>query len=283
MRQSVYFERMPVDIDAAVIANRRLSPDYNVLAFDAPALAASVRPGQFVMVKTSRGLDPLLRRPFSVFEVLRDANGRARGFSIFNKAIGTGTRLLSNVETGARLSVLGPLGRPFEPVDPPAEAWMIAGGVGLAPFVTLAEALAARGTRATLFYGARRRDELHCVDLFERLGVRMVLATEDGSLGAHGRITAPLEQALRERPLGQPVKLYACGPTPMMRACADLAQRHGRACDVSLEQVMGCGLGGCYSCVVKARTGDGAHHTRTCIEGPVFDASRIAWSSLTGH
>jgi dihydroorotate dehydrogenase electron transfer subunit len=80
MTQSVYFERMPVDIDAAVIDNRRLSPDYNVLSFDAPDLAASVRPGQFVMVKTSRGLDPLLRRPFSVFDVLRDANGRARGF-----------------------------------------------------------------------------------------------------------------------------------------------------------------------------------------------------------
>lgn len=284
MRQSVYFERMPVDIDAAVIANRRLSPDYNVLAFDAPDLAASVRPGQFVMVKTSRGLDPLLRRPFSVFEVLRDANGRARGFSIFNKAIGIGTRLLSDVEAGARVSLLGPLGRPFEPVDPPGEAWMIAGGVGLAPFVTLAEALAARGTRATLFYGARRGDELYCVDLFEKLGVRIVLATEDGSLGAHGRITTPLEQALRERPLGQPVKLYACGPTPMMRACANLAEAHGRACDVSLEQVMGCGLGGCYSCVVKARTGDGApRHTRTCTDGPVFDASRIAWSSLTGH
>lgn len=278
MRQSVYFERMPVDIDAAVIENRRLSPDYNVLAFDAPDLAASVRPGQFVMVKTSRGLDPLLRRPFSVFEVLRDANGRARGFSIFNKAIGTGTRLLSDVEAGARVSLLGPLGRPFEPVDPPGEAWMIAGGVGLAPFVTLAEALAARGTRATLFYGARRGDELYCVDLFEKLGVRIVLATEDGSLGAHGRITTPLEQALRERPLGQPVKLYACGPTPMMRACANLAEAHGRACDVSLEQVMGCGLGGCYSCVIPMRDADGAfHNVRSCLAGPVLPADRIRW------
>jgi dihydroorotate dehydrogenase electron transfer subunit len=278
---------MPVDIDAAVIANRRLSPDYNVLAFDAPDLAATVRPGQFVMIRTvkaSRGFDPLLRRPFSVFEVLREAGGRALGFSIFNKSIGTGTRLLSEIEPGARLHVLGPLGRPFEPVDPPAEAWMIAGGVGLAPFVTLAEALTARGTPSTLFYGARRGEELYCVDLFERLGVRVVLATEDGSRGARGRITAPLEEALRGRPLGRPVKLYACGPTPMMRASATLAERHGRACDVSLEQVMGCGLGGCYSCVVMARTADGsAHHTRTCIDGPVFDASRIDWPSLAGH
>jgi dihydroorotate dehydrogenase electron transfer subunit len=285
MCQSVYFERMPVDIDAPVIANRRLSPDYNVLSFEAPELATRVGPGQFVMVKTSRGLDPLLRRPFSIFEVLRDGDGRAHGVSILNKRIGAGTGLLAEVEAGARLNVLGPLGRPFEPVDPPAEAWMIAGGVGLAPFVTLAEALADRRTSATLFYGARRGDELHCIDLFERLGVRIVLATEDGSRGAHGRITAPLEDALQQRPLGQPVKLYACGPTPMMRACARLAQAHGRACDVSLEQVMGCGLGGCYSCVVVARAGDGGapHHTRTCIDGPVFDASRIVWDSLTGH
>jgi dihydroorotate dehydrogenase electron transfer subunit len=285
MTQSVYFERMPVDIDAAVIDNRRLSPDYNVLSFDAPDLAASVRPGQFVMVKTSRGLDPLLRRPFSVFDVLRDANGRARGFSIFNKSIGAGTRLLSEIETGARLNVLGPLGRPFEPVDPPAEGWMVAGGVGLAPFVTLAEALSARGTRATLFYGARAADELHYVHRFEALGVRTVLATEDGSRGVRGRVTVPLDVELRARPMGQPVKLYACGPTPMMRACAELARARGRACDVSLEQVMGCGLGGCYSCVVMARATGGAapHHTRTCIEGPVFDASRIVWDALTGH
>ena len=172
--------------------------------------------------------------------------------SIFNKRIGAGTTLLSRVEAGARLPLLGPLGRPFEPVDPPAEAWMVAGGVGLAPFVTLAAALAARGTHATLFYGARRAEELYCVDLFEALGVNVVLATEDGSRGVRGRITVPLEAALEHRPLGNPVKLYVCGPTPMMRACAQLAHAHGRACDVSLEQVMGCGLGGCYSCVVLA-------------------------------
>jgi dihydroorotate dehydrogenase electron transfer subunit len=245
------------------------------------------------MIRPSRGNDPLLRRPFSIFEILRDATGAPIGVSIFNKRVGAGTTLLSRVEAGARLATLGPLGRPFEPVDPPAEGWMIAGGVGLAPFVTLAEALVARGTSATLFYGARRGEELYCVDIFEKLGVRIVLATEDGSAGIHGRITVPLEAALRERPLGNPVKLYVCGPTPMMRACAQLAATHGRACDVSLEQVMGCGLGGCYSCVVPARPstelgtggvdGGAPHHTRTCIEGPVFDAQRVVWEGVTGH
>ena len=276
---------MPVDIDAAVIANRRLSADYNVLSLAAPEIAAAARPGQFVMIKTSGGQDPLLRRPFSIFEVLRDDAKRPIGVSIFNKRIGAGTSLLARVEPGAHLPLLGPLGRPFEPVDPPAEAWMVAGGVGLAPFVTLAEALAARGTRATLFYGARRAEELYCVDLFHALGVTIVLATEDGSAGVKGRVTVPLEAALRERPLGSPVKLYACGPTPMMRACAQLAAAHGRACDVSLEQVMGCGLGGCYSCVVPARGAEGGkpHHTRTCIDGPVFDAQRIVWEAVAGH
>ena len=277
---------MPVDIDAAVIENRRLSADYNVLSLAAPEIAAAARPGQFVMIKTSGGMSdaPLLRRPFSIFEILRDAGGRAIGISIFNKRVGAGTTLLSRVDAGARLSTLGPLGKPFEPVDPPAEGWMIAGGVGLAPFVTLAEALAARGARTTLFYGARRAEELYCVDLFHALGVDVVLATEDGSAGVKGRITVPLEAALRERPLGQPVKLFVCGPTPMMRACAQLAASHGRACDVSLEQVMGCGLGGCYSCVVPARGASGTpHHTRTCIEGPVFDAQRIVWDAVAGH
>ncbi len=277
----VYTSAMPVDVDAAVISNTRLSDDYSVIALSAPAIAASARPGQFVMVKPARGTDPLLRRPFSIFEILRDERGTPAGITILNKRIGVGTTLLYQVEAGARLGCLGPLGRPFEPVDPPAEAWMVAGGVGLAPFVTLAEALHARGTRATLFYGARRAAELYYVDLFEGLGVHTVLSTEDGSRGVMGLVTVPLEDALQRLPAAQPVKLFSCGPTPMMRAVAAVAARHGRACDVSLEQVMGCGLGGCYSCVVLAReTGDTPHFVRSCTDGPVFDASRIVWEAL---
>ena len=272
---------MPVDVDAAVLGNTRLSDDYSVLALAAPEIAAAALPGQFVMLKPSRGMDPLLRRPFSIFEVLRADDGSPRGITILNKRIGKGTSLLYDVEAGARLECLGPLGRPFQPVDPPAEAWMVAGGVGLAPFITLAEALVGRGTAATLFYGARRAADLHCAELFERLGVRMVYSTEDGSRGASGYITAPLDAALAAAPRARQIHLYVCGPTPMMRAVADVAASHGRPCDVSLEQVMGCGLGGCYSCVVPARDPGGApHHTRSCIDGPVFDATRIVWDAL---
>jgi dihydroorotate dehydrogenase electron transfer subunit len=277
----VYTSCVPCDIDAAVISNTRLSEDYNVLALAAPAIAGLARPGQFVMVKTSRGADPLLRRPFSIFEVLRSGNGLPTGLSLLNKRIGIGTRLLYDAEPGAHIACLGPLGRPFEPVEPPIKAWMVAGGVGLAPFLTLAEALVARGTSTTLFYGARRASELYYVDVFERIGVRAVLSTEDGTRGVKGFITGPVSDALGALKPHESVKIYVCGPTPMMRAAAAIAEFHGQACEVSLEQVMGCGLGGCYSCVVLTRqSGAPPHFLRSCIDGPVFAADRIVWEAL---
>jgi dihydroorotate dehydrogenase electron transfer subunit len=273
---------MPIDIDAEVVANTRLSDDYNVVALTAPGIASLAQPGQFVMIKPARGIDPLLRRPFSIFEILRDEQGAATGVSLLNKRIGVGTGLLYEARPGSRVAVLGPLGRPFEPIDPPAEAWMVAGGVGLGPFVTLAEALKARGTRTRLFYGARRASELVYEDRFERLGVGTVVATEDGSRGAHGFITVPLDAELDAAPATRALRIYVCGPTPMMRAVAQLAERRNRRCDVSLEQVMGCGLGGCYSCVVLTKPAAGPpHFVRSCVDGPVFDAARIVWDALT--
>jgi dihydroorotate dehydrogenase electron transfer subunit len=255
---------MPIDIPAAVISNTRLTSDYNVLSLAAPAVAEHAAPGQFVMVKTARGCDPLLRRPFSIFEILRDASGNAVGVSLLNKRVGVGTSLL------------------FEPVDPPGEGWMVAGGVGLAPFATLAQALAKRGAAMTLFYGGRSSRDLFYESLFADLGATLVLTTEDGSRGERGRVTAPLERALIARDAGRPVTLYACGPTPMMRAVADLGSRHSRPTFVSLEPVMGCGMGGCYSCVVRVKRPGGTHFVRSCIEGPVFDATTVMWDTLSG-
>src|SRR4029077_10859999 len=170
---------MPADISAEVIANTRLSGDYNVLALAAPAIAAAAAPGQFVMVKAAASHDPLLRRPFSVFEVLRDAGGTPPRISLLNKRIGVSTGLIYAAQPGQPVACLGPLGRPFTVVDSPTQAWMVAGGVGLAPFATLAEALRARGVKSTLFYGARRARELFYLDFFRGLGVELVLTTED--------------------------------------------------------------------------------------------------------
>ena len=269
----------PVDVDARIAANHRLSDTYNVLEIEAPAIARRTRPGQFVMVKRSLGREPLLRRPFSVFEILRDGQGAATGFSLLSRQVGLVTRALYEADTGERIRCLGPLGKPFSVVDPPVRAMLAAGGVGLAPFATLSAALRARGVVTTLFYGGRSRGDLHRISLFEGMGVRVVPTTEDGSHGEAGRVTAPLARAL-DAAAGVRVMVYACGPTPMMRAVAALAARAGQPAEVSLEPVMGCGLGGCYSCVVRVLDG-GARFVRACLEGPVFDGNRVSWADLT--
>jgi dihydroorotate dehydrogenase electron transfer subunit len=291
----------PIDVAATVVANRRLSSDYNVLTLSAPGIGAQTLAGQFVMVRPEMGVDTILRRPFSVFEVVRDGAGRPTAISILNKRAGPTTNRLYELDGGDRVACLGPLGKPFTPVSPPIEGWMVAGGVGLAPFATLAEALAGRGTPTTLFYGARSANELFYLDFFEQHGVRLVLATEDGSRGDRGRVTVPLERALRgagrhvaadgeaeaagggaeappyESPPFERL-IYACGPEAMLAAVARLAMRFGQPSEVSVERTMGCGLGGCYSCVIPVKHGDEhAHLVRSCITGPVFDGAEIAW------
>jgi dihydroorotate dehydrogenase electron transfer subunit len=155
---------------------------------------------------------------------------------------------------------------------------MVAGGVGLAPFLTLAGSLRARGVRSTLFYGARRGEELFYLDFFRRLGVELVLTTEDGSLGERGQVIAPLDRRLAGLAGAAAVMLHACGPEGMLAAAARTAMKYGRPCEVSVERIMGCGLGGCYSCVVPMRGNDGvAHHVRSCIAGPVLRGDQIHW------
>jgi dihydroorotate dehydrogenase electron transfer subunit len=230
------------------------------------------------MLKPGRTTDPLLRRPFSVFEVLRDDSGRVTSISVLNKRIGPSTTLLFETDPGDRIWCLGPLGRPFTLAAAPVNAWMVAGGVGLAPFATLAEALHASGTPATLFYGARTGAELFHLEFFERLGVRLVLSTEDGSRGVPSRVTEPLAQALAHLSGAGQAMIYACGPEPMLAAVAGLAARYGQRCEVSVERVMGCGLGGCYSCVVPVRDDHGHRHlVRSCLAGPVLNAGEIVW------
>jgi dihydroorotate dehydrogenase electron transfer subunit len=267
---------MPIDVNAAVISNVRLSDDYNVLSLAAPEIGEHTRPGQFVMVKAGPMIDSILRRPFSVFEVLR-TDGRVTGISILNKRAGRNTNALYAVEPGGRVSCLGPLGQPFSTAPAGRRAWLVAGGVGLAPFATLAEALSSTGAQTTLFYGARHAGELFYLEFFERLGIRLVLATEDGSRGIRGRVTVPLEQQLATLPGPDRATVYACGPEPMLEAVARLAARYRQPSQVSVERVMGCGLGGCYSCVIQVRHEQSSHYVRACVGGPVFNGADVVW------
>jgi dihydroorotate dehydrogenase electron transfer subunit len=273
-----YTAAMPTDVPATVMVNQPLSTDYNVVSLAAPDIARVATPGQFVMLKVAAGCDPLLRRPFSIFQVLRDPHGVPTGFTVLNKRVGRSSTLLYSVCPGQQVACLGPLGRGFTPVEPPAEAWMVAGGVGVAPFGELAVALRARGARTTLFYGARSAAELFFLASFRDLGTELVLTTEDGSLGERGHVVAPLERRLASRAPENPVTIYACGPDRMLSAAARTAERFGRPCEVSVERLMGCGLGGCYSCVVPMRDGHGGyHHVRSCLAGPVLAGDQVVW------
>ena len=269
---------MPVDADAEVLSNTHVSDDYCVLSLCAPELARSIEPGQFVMIRTGPDDAPLLRRPYSICDLLRADDGSALGFSILNKRVGAGSTRLFRARPGDRFSCLGPLGRPFSVVAPPVAGWMIAGGTGLAPFVTLSERLLAAGVAPTLFYGARSASDLFCLDRFQRPGVRVVLATEDGSRGERGLVTVPLERELAGIDALNRVRLYACGPEAMLAAVGELGRRYGQASELSMERLMGCGMGGCYSCVVRVRTPEGGtRYARSCVEGPAFSGADIVW------
>ena len=248
---------MPLDVAAEVISNVHLSSDYNVLALAAPEIAERALPGQFVMVKAGDRLEPLLRRPFSVFEVLEE-HGTIVGLSLLSKRIGPSTTLLFDAKPGDRSSASDrsdgrsrPSPRPMKHGSSPA--------VSASRRSPRSRTCCARANiDVKLYYGARRAAELFYLDMFEKMGVELVLATEDGSRGERGRVTAPLERDLKARPADASVMIYACGPEPMLAAVARLSAAYGRPSQVSVERVMGCGVGGCYSCVIPIKTTGGS-------------------------
>lgn len=252
-----------------------LSARYFVLSYSCPEIAAASRPGQFVMIAAANAIDPLLRRPMAVYRV-HDREGRRDGISLLIESHGKGTRLMSRFRAGDETALLGPLGRPFE-FDPEedVEHLLVMGGVGAAPFPFLASELRSRGARVRAFIGGRSADNLLCLEDFARLGVPVVRATEDGTAGHTGLVTDPLEAHLDEA--GGEVRIYSCGPTPMMRAVDRLARDRGLPHQVSLEAPMACGVGVCLSCVVPVGDADDWHYERICREGPVFDAARLVW------
>lgn len=260
---------------------RALSPRYFVLSYRCPEIAAASRPGQFVMISAAEAIDPLLRRPMAVYRVLRDGV-EAVGFSLLVESHGRGTRLMSRFRPGDPARVLGPLGRPFDAdgdLDDgeDAEHLLVMGGVGAAPFPFLAESLVGRGMAARAFIGGRAAGDLLCAEDFRELGVPVHVATEDGSAGHRGLVTGALEEYLQGDP--GPVRLYSCGPTPMMRAVDDMARERELAHQVSLEAPMACGIGVCLSCVVRVGAPECWEYRRICREGPVFDASTLVWGS----
>jgi dihydroorotate dehydrogenase electron transfer subunit len=269
---------MPRDVTTAVLRNRDLGHGNHLLEFEARELIPGAAPGRFFMIGVPHA-DVLLRRPFSVCGLPGTFEDGARdGIQILYKVVGAGTALLASLRPGAEITVLGPLGQGFTLDDDPGERpVLVAGGIGSAPFPALTAALRGRGKRARLLYGARTASDLPLLEWFRGACDDVVVTTDDGSSGRRGLVTSALEDALRGDRAG--LRLYACGPEPMLRAVARMAIDAGVACEVSLEAHMACGFGVCLGCVVPTRTGrwgEGGYE-RVCVEGPVMRAERLAW------
>ncbi len=229
-------------------------------------------PGQFVMVQVSGQNGPLLRRPFSIYNVNLD--GEKTTIELLYKVVGTGTELLSNAKSGDAIDMIGPLGNGFSLTPPDGEVYLAGGGIGVPPLFYLASMLKKDGydmSHCRMFLGGRSEADLLCREEFERLGVSIHVTTDDGSAGQQCLITSPLEEAIAQT---LPTMLYACGPLPMLECIVGISKKYTVPCQVSIESMMACGIGACLGCAVPKADDSGAY-LHVCQNGPVFDAETI--------
>lgn len=250
-----------------ILANDRVSNSFYRMKLASGYLAKAAKPGQFVEVRCTAGVDPLLRRPLGVHRIIKG------GIEVLYEVVGKGTELLSEKRTGEELDIIGPLGNGFDLRCTNYDVRttiLVAGGIGVAPLVSLAEELG----DAHVIIGARTKSHVLCESEFKRAGCTVAIATEDGSKGRKGLATDLLKDFLRATSHELRTTIYACGPMGMLKAVARLAAAHGVRCQVSLEERMACGVGVCLGCPVKLRTGE---YKMVCKDGPVFNAEDIEW------
>lgn len=269
-----------------VTLNERLARDTFRIRLSCPEIARVIRPGQFVMIRLMGGDDPLLARPFALYDTFAKDAAEPTAIDVVYLVVGRVTKALSGLRSGDHVTAWGPLGNGFRRHDSADHMALVAGGIGQTPFLAYAkELLGAAGyaglpqrktvSRVSVFYGVRSADLAAGVSDFESAGCQVHLASNDGSLGYRGFVTELLRQHDR------PDVLVGCGPEPMLAALAALARQWDIPCDVSLETPMACGLGACFSCVTPVKAGSGWDYRRVCLDGPIFDASSLCWPGDT--
>ncbi len=228
------------------------------------------QPGQFVMLRVSENLDPLLARPFGIYSLPSRSS-----IELVYRVVGKGTALLTQRKAGSPLNILGPIGNGFPLPEKSTTPVLIAGGSGFPPlhFFSLKA-----GSRAQLFIGARNKDCLPPIRIlksFRDIVAKVHLATDDGSAGKQGVTTDLLSAFLTAMERKTHLVLYACGPYAMLSAVGRIAAMHSLPCYVSMEERMACGVGACMGCSVGMKTGE---YKRVCKDGPVFASQDIEWS-----
>ncbi len=265
-------------VTGKIVSKTQITAGHFRMGLLCPYIARNTRPGQFIQVRVSRLYDPLLCRPLAVY--------RSRGdvFDILFKVVGRGTRILAEKAVGDTIDIIGPLGNGF-PVDSDLRrAILVAGGMGVAALMKLAEEMAER--RITALIGASTRDKIVGEKDLTDLGAEVHIATEDGSAGHKGMVSELLERVMLETvehatsllKLEDSLRIFACGPTPMLKVVARTAARHNVPAYVSLEERMACGVGACLGCACQVIAPEGeTRYKMVCSDGPVFDAQEILW------
>jgi dihydroorotate dehydrogenase electron transfer subunit len=254
--------------NVTVLWNRPVSETVMHMGLSSRTAFRDAVPGQFVMVRTDGSKDPLLRRPFSIHQAI-DENGERVGIELLYKIVGTVTGRLSTFRENTVLDLVAPLGQGFSLPEGAEKVFITAGGIGVAPVVFLASSLVRQGIKpsnCTVFIGGKTKSDVLCVDKFESLGMTVQTATDDGSLGHKGLVTDLIRQGIDQN---KPDILYSCGPHPMLKAVADLADEKNVDCQVSVETLMACGLCACLGCAVHRRDDDSSY-MHVCKNGPVF-------------
>jgi dihydroorotate dehydrogenase electron transfer subunit len=247
--------------------NRKIASNHYILTLHPLKKITRPEPGQFFMVSIGNGLDPLLRRPFSIYRWL------GGDFQILYRIVGKGTSILKEKKAGETLEILGPLGNGFPIVrGRNQEIILLAGGLGIASIFALVEANKERSP--ILFYGARTKKDLLCLGELKAIGIKTVISTDDGSRGHRGSVLEPFKEFLSIHASRiTHYCFYACGPRPMLREISDIAREYELKGYISLEENMACGVGTCLGCAVNTRE----RYKRVCREGPVFSAEDIIW------
>jgi dihydroorotate dehydrogenase electron transfer subunit len=253
-----------------IVSNERDTDSYSRLILRAPQIAPLIRPGQFAHIRVLPLKDALLRRPFSIFQVKGDT------FSILYKTVGKGTDALARMGAGEEVSVIAPLGHGFNmPARGSETPLLVAGGYGMAAMYLLAQRSPRKGI---VFVGGRKRVDILCEKEFQALGWAVRVTTEDGSRGQKGLVTHPLLAEIQNSKFKiQNFKIFACGPTGMLKAVAKIAEEFSVPAELSMDEHMCCGVGVCLTCVIPVKIGGGWEYQRSCTEGPVFDARDVVW------
>jgi dihydroorotate dehydrogenase electron transfer subunit len=263
-----------MDQSLEVTLNRPVAADTLLMGLRSLEMAASAKPGHFVMVRLGRALDPLLRRPFSIAGVVKGDE-----ILILYRVVGRGTRIMAELKAGQRLRVMGPLGREFRLPVAEQMPLIIGGGMGVAPLFFLAQVL--RGRQMHFMAGFGGADKIVEAAMLGCEGLNISLATDDGTLGHAGPVTELLGQTLEN--LGGGIAscgVFACGPSAMLKRVAQTALKYRVPCQVSLEAAMACGVGACQGCALRASRGGDPAYYHVCKDGPVFPAEAIDWNVL---